>query len=248
MNNDLIIGIHSIVEAIKNSARQKIELLGTAESLKELKKYCDIAHIRISTLLPHQLQERAKKLYSQNDCNYQRIPSNLLLIAEPLAPLELSWVYENLAKPIKILCLDQVTDVHNGAAIMRTAGFYGVDCVITSMKGNFGTGPSFFRIASGAMEHIKLIHCSSLSKALSNLQGRGVDCIGLTEHATSSDISFDDFQNKSTCLVLGAEDTGLSHAVERILSKKVALKSFGAIRSLNVSVAAAIAMEKFWGA
>ena len=45
---------------------------------------------------------------------------------------------------------------------------------------------------------------------------------------------------------MGAEDVGLSHAVERILTHKVAFTAPGKIKSLNVSAAAAIAMEKFF--
>ncbi len=56
--------------------------------------------------------------------------------------------------------LDQITDVHNAAAIMRSAAFYGVDCVLISQKGNFGMGPNFARIASGALEYVKIIQFS----------------------------------------------------------------------------------------
>jgi 23S rRNA (guanosine2251-2'-O)-methyltransferase len=49
------------------------------------------------------------------------------------------------------------------------------------------------------------------------------------------------------CLLLGAEETGLSHAVARLVQKNLSLTSQGSIKSLNVSSAAAIAMEKCFG-
>ena len=57
-------------------------------------------------------------------------------------------------------------------------------------------------------------------------------------------------ENKSKnkiCLLLGAEETGLSHAVARLVQKNLSLTSQGSIKSLNVSSAAAIAMEKCFG-
>jgi 23S rRNA (guanosine2251-2'-O)-methyltransferase len=51
----------------------------------------------------------------------------------------------------------------------------------------------------------------------------------------------------SICLVLGAEDKGLSSAVTRIMDDMVALIPSGPIKSLNVSVAAAIAMDRIFG-
>ena len=44
---------------------------------------------------------------------------------------------------------------------------------------------------------------------------------------------------------MGAEDKGLSHAVERVLDFRLSLPAQGPIKTLNVSVAAALAMEKF---
>ena len=50
---------------------------------------------------------------------------------------------------LRIIALDQVTDAHNAGAIIRTAGFYNVDVILTPQKKSFGVGPSFFRSASG---------------------------------------------------------------------------------------------------
>ncbi|EQC51205.1 RNA methyltransferase [Bacteriovorax sp. DB6_IX] len=142
---------------------------------------------------------------------------------------------------IKILCLDGVTDVHNAAAIMRTAAFYDVDCIVIATKNNFGVGPSVARIASGALEYVKIVKCSSLPKFISALKKRGVEPIGLTEHTDDSEFVV---PGGSRCLILGAEDKGLSNATVRLLDKKIKLNPQGSIQSLNVSVAAAIAMER----
>ena len=110
------------------------------------------------------------------------------------------------------------------------------------MKNNFGHTPSFSRIASGGLEHVKIVKCASLPKFITKLQKSGVRCFGLSEHA-SEELKDSEIGEKN-CLILGAEDVGLSNAVTRILDKTLSLKALGNTKSLNVSVAAALAMDK----
>ena len=251
MDQDLVVGIHSIAEAIKNPARTIIELVGTKEGIDELKKrqvrIDKIPQDKIQIVDSHKVQEYAKKWYQQLDYEFSRVPSGVYLVCSAVEQYEPTWLYDQLltGKPISILALDQVTDVHNAAAIMRTASFYGIDCILISMKGNFGTGPNFSRIASGAIEHVKVVRCASLTKTLTKLVEMKVNVIGLSEHATDNELKV--YKENSTCLVLGAEDEGMSNAVSRVVPQTIALKSQGDIKSLNVSVAAAVAMEKIFG-
>lgn len=251
MDHDLIVGIHSIAEALKNPERAVYEIVATEEGLEELKKRGglkreEIPMSKVRLLEGHALQEEAKKIYRDLDMEFNRVPSGIFLLVSPVTILEPTWIYTQLESriPLKILALDQVTDAHNGAAIMRTAAFYGVDAVLISAKGNFGLGPNFARIASGATEHVKIVRCSALPKTITKLKELGAVCIGLSEHATGN--LEKNSGKKAICLVLGAEDVGMSHAVSRVVDTTISLKPAGKIKSLNVSVAAAIAMEKIF--
>jgi 23S rRNA (guanosine2251-2'-O)-methyltransferase len=254
MAMDLIIGMHSIEAALKNPEREEKMIYATEDGLQEFQKKTGMKlksmGINIKMLKPHDLQEEAKRKFADLDFHYHRILSNLFLTTTALAAKDLKWLYHRIdTGPLRLIALDQVTDVHNAAAILRTAAFFGVDGVLVAMKGNFGEGPTFHRLASGASEFVPLIKCSSLPQALTKLQERNVLCVGLSEHATQESVNLSDAQDVgSRCLVLGAEDVGLSHAVQRVIQHHLALKSQGEIRSLNVSVAAALAMEKFFPA
>lgn len=251
-DHDMIIGIHSIAEAIRNPQRQIFEIVATDEGYQEFKKRSglrenEIPLTKVRWLESHALQEEAKRIYQDMELEFQRVPSGIFMLVSPIEIFEPTWIYEQLESriPIKILALDQVTDAHNGAAIMRTAAFYGVDCILLSARGNFGTGPGFSRIASGATEYVKIVKCSGLPKALTKLKDLGATVIGLSEHATGDLGEIDN--KKPICLVLGAEDVGMSHAVGRVVETTISFKPQGKIKSLNVSVAAAIAMEKIFG-
>lgn len=252
MDHDMIIGIHSIAEAIKNPERDIFEIVATDDGLEELKKRGglrreEIPMTKVRLMEGHALQEEAKMIYRDLDYEFQRVPSQIFMLVSPIKIYEPTWIYNQLESriPIKILALDQVTDAHNGAAIMRTAAFYGVDVILISAKGNFGLGPGFSRIASGATEHVKIVRCSALPKTITKIKELGAICIGLSEHASGALEELD--HSKAICLVLGAEDVGMSHAVSRVVETTIAFKPAGKIKSLNVSVAAAIAMEKIFG-
>ena len=174
---DLIIGIHSIGEALKNRERQHRQLVGTKESLKELERYLGgnrlLENMTIHALDAHQVQDLAKRKFKELNFEFQRIPTNLFLETSLTPTYDISVVYDEIFKrECKIFCLDQVTDLHNSAAIVRTAAFFGVDFLVTAQKGSFGISPKFFRIASGGVEHLKIVKCASLPKFLKKLTCR----------------------------------------------------------------------------
>lgn len=244
--SDLIIGIHSIIAALKNPRRinkklyigkGKLEELNLSE--QELNDLCQIEYLNA-----HEVQEKAKELCAKQDFSYQRVPGNILLQADPLEEVSLSSLYSHVQKgKARIVALDQVTDVTNAAAILRTAAFFNVNYMVFSRKGGFVATPAFFRLASGATEYISVIAASSLPKVLSKLKEKGATLMGFSEDGNEqAKIN----APENTCLVLGAEDKGLSNAVRRCLDCTIAITSKGPVNSLNVSVAAAIAMDRVW--
>jgi 23S rRNA (guanosine2251-2'-O)-methyltransferase len=246
---ELIFGMHSIAAALGNTRRVHEKLVATDEGLKELQRKHNInpknLNVKIELLASHALQESAKRLCAHMDVEFTRVPGQIFL---QTSPLETYGIQEFLKRPTsRLLALDQITDVHNGAAILRSACFYGINGVLIPSSKSFGLTPSFYRIASGATEYVNLIRCSSLSKAVDQLNEAGYLTVGLSEHSSENLTQTDLRSQKKICLLLGAEETGLSHAVSRLVQKNMSLPSQGEIKSLNVASAAAIAMEKCFG-
>ena len=249
MNDEIITGIHSISHALLNPKRSHMKLFlgnsGVGEldrSKKELGFSVD--NLEVDRVGDSALQDQASKEFKKRDFTYQRVPSNMFLISQQLEQKHAGQLYGGIEEGAykKMLCLDQITDVHNIGAIFRTASFYGVDAIVLSRKGEFRLPPSFFRISSGAREYIDLIKVPNLSRTLTKVAELGTYCLGFSEHESSSSGE----AKGPTCLVMGSEDKGLSNAVQRCLENFVCLEAKGSIKSLNVSVAAAIGMEKFF--
>lgn len=255
---DLIIGIHSIILAMQNPNRSWWVLHTTKDALEKIKKELpqDIAKklndSNLKIFDPEKLQNEGKKLFQKLGHSYKRIPGQSFLTAEGLNSLSVPDILSEIKekKHLKMICLDQVTDIHNAAAILRTAAFYQVDFLIIGQKGNFSFNPGLFHLSSGAAEFVPVVSASRIPALINKFTELGVETIGLSEDGKSfSEIeSESSLEKQNVCLVFGKEDTGISFAVKRNLKHLVKLESLGKIQTLNVSVAAAISMEKIFNA
>ena len=104
--NDLIVGIHSIEEAIRNPDRRPCVLYCTKESYEILANRRNLTkdqleRITKNVVSPHDLQEKAKAFCKKNDFLYKRITSNLFLVANPLPQYDLNFLYETLKEGVK---------------------------------------------------------------------------------------------------------------------------------------------------
>ncbi len=256
---DLIFGVHSIREALKNPLRTPKKLYTTpaAQSqFAEFQKASWRSQVEWIERSPHALQEEAKGLCRARGFDFQRVPSGAFLLAQPLPEKNLGDLYSVIGvaseeNPCRLLLLDGVTDAHNVAAILRSAAFYNARTVILSRKGGLNLSPGFFRIASGATEHVTLINVASLPKAIQQLHRRQVALVGLSEDGSGELPPFLGVGHPlppALGLALGDEHRGLSHGVKRSLQHHCALIPQGPLAGLNVSVAAAAFMQKIFRA
>jgi 23S rRNA (guanosine2251-2'-O)-methyltransferase len=136
--------------------------------------------------------------------------------------------------------LDQITDPHNVGAILRTAAAFAVAAVVTTARHSPQATGVLAKAASGALEHVPIVTVPNLARGVSVLKERGFLTVGLDSGAP------DDLATISLraplALVLGAEGKGLRHLTAATCDRLVRLDLPGAIKSLNVSNAAALAL------
>jgi 23S rRNA (guanosine2251-2'-O)-methyltransferase len=139
-----------------------------------------------------------------------------------------------------VLVLDQVTDPHNVGAIMRTAVAFNAGAVVTTMRHSPTESGVMAKSASGALELIPYIQITNLSDALSELHTLGFTSVGLDSEGPAPLETT--FSGTKIALVLGAEGKGLRQKTRETCMALARLDMPGAIKSLNVSNAAAIAL------
>ena len=137
-----------------------------------------------------------------------------------------------------IVVLDGLEDVHNLGAIIRTCECVGADGVIYKSHHSVKVNDTVAKIASGALEYVKVAEVNNLVNTLKQLKQHGYWIVGSDGSATQmyTDIDYD----MNTVLIIGSEGKGMSRLVKEECDFIVKLPMKGHVTSLNASVAAGI--------
>jgi 23S rRNA (guanosine2251-2'-O)-methyltransferase len=139
-----------------------------------------------------------------------------------------------------IVVLDGIEDPHNVGAILRTVDAAGGDGVIRQSRRAAPLGGAAAKAAAGAVSHVKIAEVVNIARAVEELKNAGVWTVGL---AGDSPKRYDQLDlTVPTAFVLGAEGTGLRRLVRERCDWLVSIPMRGHVQSLNVSVAAGVAL------
>ncbi|MEP2688303.1 23S rRNA (guanosine(2251)-2'-O)-methyltransferase RlmB [Maribacter dokdonensis] len=140
--------------------------------------------------------------------------------------------------PALFLLLDQLSDVRNFGAIIRTAECTGVDGIIVQKKGAAPVTADTIKTSAGAAYKVPIAKVDHLKDAVFYLQASGIKVVSATEKTDDSvyDVPFKD----SIAIVMGAEDRGITPSILKASDFRAKLPLLGEIESLNVSVACAV--------
>lgn len=140
-----------------------------------------------------------------------------------------------------LVAVDGVTDPGNLGAILRSCEGAGVDAVILPRHRAVHITPSAAKSAAGAIEYLTMCVVPGLPTAIQQLRDNNVWVVGLDDAADKPIFGLGDLAREHVCLVLGAEGPGLSRLVRERCDLLVSIPMRGALSSLNVSAAAALA-------
>jgi len=164
-------------------------------------------------------------------------------VAAELQPLPAYTVEElaaDAAGPPLLIVLDSVEDPQNVGAIFRSADAAGADGVIRQARHAAPLDGATARASAGAVNHVKVATVVNVARTLEELKALNVWTIGLADEADEPYDAVD--YTQATAFVVGAEGTGLRRLVRERCDRLVSIPMFGMVSSLNVSVAAGIAL------
>ena len=224
----LLYGLHTVRAALANPERKNIKLSTTQNALVRLEVGpVDALGIPVEIVSPQDIDKVLGP---------EAIHQGVMLETRPLPVRRL----EALKDSPLLLVLDQVTAPHNVGAIMRSAVAFDAGAVITTQRHSPTESGVLAKSASGALELIPYIQITNLADALSELHRLGFTTIGLDSEGPAP--LEGTFSGNKVALVLGSEGKGLRQKTRETVNALARLDMPGAIKSLNVSNAAAIAL------
>ena len=149
-------------------------------------------------------------------------------------------VLDGLTEPALLLVLDGVTDPHNLGACLRVADAAGAHAVIAPKDRACGLNATAIKVASGAADTVPYIVVTNLARSLREIKERGIWTIGAAGEATKDLYAVE--QKGATAWVLGAEGEGLRRLTRETCDELAKIPMYGAVESLNVSVASGICL------
>lgn len=224
-------GRHAVAAALGNAKRRTFRLVATQNALRDLGSLPAGLAVE-TTRTPHDLESLLPP---------GAVHQGLALEVAPLEPAPLEVFLHNLGDgPAVIVLLDQVTDPHNVGAILRSAAAFSAAAVVTTDRQAAPESGALAKAASGALDIVPYLSVVNLSRALEQLAEAGFWRIGL-EGETDATLE-EALGSERVALVMGAEGPGLRRLTREHCDQLARLPISGAMESLNVSNAAAIAL------
>ncbi len=223
----VLYGWHTVTAALANPARRFRKLLLTENALRRLAE---------EGITPPIVPEVVRPDAIDRQLTPDAVHNGLLAEADPLPSPDI----EDLAADGIVLVLDQITDPHNVGAILRTAAAFAVAAVVTTARHSPEATGVLAKSASGALELVPIAIVQNLARALAAMKERGFLVVGLDGNAPA-DLAAAALR-RPLAMVLGAEGKGLRQLTGATCDLLARLDLPGAIKSLNVSNAAALAL------
>lgn len=231
---NLICGINPVMEALAASTRHFDRLL----IVKGLRSKRLSEAIRRATKLSIPLRFEMRETLDRMAGGVAH--QGVIAIVSEKPVLSLESLLDSARDPALVVVLDGVEDPRNLGAILRTAEAAGADGVMLPERHSAGLSETVARASAGAIEHVRVARVGNLVQALEALKARGVWVVGF-DAAGRERWDAVDF-TRPVALVLGGEGRGIRRLVREHCDHLVSIPHFGHISSLNVSVAAGIAL------
>jgi 23S rRNA (guanosine2251-2'-O)-methyltransferase len=229
-NQTQIFGIRAIIEAI--NAGETIDKIFLQKGL-----HGELFNELETTIRKNSINSSyvpVEKLNRLTKGNHQGAVAQISPIAFHDLETLVMQVMESGKNPLFLL-LDQLSDVRNFGAIIRTAECTGVNGIVIQKKGGAPVNGDTIKTSAGAVFKIPICKVDHIKDAVFYMQSSGIKVIAATEK--TDDMLYDVSFIEPCAIIMGSEDRGINPSILKIVDAKAKLPILGEIESLNVSVA-----------
>lgn len=234
-DKEVVFGVRAVIETIRAGKEIDKILVDKDFSMKhlfELYQETNGLNIPIQKVPAEKLNRVTRK-------NHQGVICFISSIRYASLDNIIDQCYQQGKAPL-LLLLDRITDVRNFGAIARSAECAGVDAIVIPAKGAAQINSDAIKTSAGALNFIPVCREPNLKGTVDYLQQSGIRVVACTEKATEP-LYATDF-TVPVAIVMGSEEDGVSDELIRKCDFLAKIPMTGRIESLNVSVAAGIAV------
>lgn len=234
--SDQIEGRNSVLELLESGKDINKIFIEKGEKHGSINKIIGIAKDRKIVIVEVDRNKLNQMAQTEN-------PQGVIAIVPPFNYCEVDDIL-NEAKSkneaLFILILDGIEDPHNLGAIIRTAETAGVHGIIIPKRRACSVNSTVYKVASGAVEHVKIARVNNLNDEIKYLKSKDVWIYGTAIEATK--YYYEENLKGAVALVIGNEGEGISRLVRENCDILLKIPMKGHITSLNASVSAGIVM------
>jgi 23S rRNA (guanosine2251-2'-O)-methyltransferase len=228
VTRELVYGRQPVREVVRAGKRQLLELLVTERALAAEPWLRELPGLRLQVVPERRLNEAAGTTEHQG----------VVAFCEPYRYADAHELAGG-DRPL-VVCLDQVTDPHNLGAVIRSAEGAGASGVVITERNAARVTPAVCKASAGAVEHLAVAVVVNLGRYLEEIKRPQIWVWAADGDAETT--VWDADLATGVALVFGAEGRGLRPGVRRACDDAFAVPLAGSVESLNVSVAAGVAL------
>ena len=234
---NFVYGLHAVNAVLERAPERLLELwIGQSRDDARTRELRDRAQVLGVRVQPSSAEVLAKLV---GDVAHQ----GAVAAVRPLRVWDEHDLLQGLSQTVGdplLLILDGVTDPHNLGACLRTADAAGAHAVLIPKDRAAAVDGVVRKVAAGAAEFVPVASVTNLARAIDLLKERGIWVVGADGEAPQTLYAAD--LKRPLALVLGAEGTGMRRLTRERCDFLVRIPMAGQVESLNVSVAAGVAL------
>ena len=240
-NLELICGINPVYSLLKtNAGKRKIYEIYLSHSKESVPKVKEIISLS---------KEKKINLNELEDRNFEKLISSPELRTQGICAKVTNYTYSDLdvflskyaGKNSRLIILNNITDIGNFGAIIRSAFAFEFDGIIIPRHRSVEVNKDVSRASAGTLEEVRIFQVPNLIQTIKELKENGFWIYGTDvendENVTS--VSKIDF-TFPMALILGSEHKGISRLSKENSDFLINIDINKELDSVNVSVAAGI--------
>jgi 23S rRNA (guanosine2251-2'-O)-methyltransferase len=231
---ETLFGVHPVMETLK-AGRRRVEIINVAVGRQD-RRVREILSLASKRSVPVQRISRESLDRLAGGGLHQGVVARV----SGSGPVSVEEILATAGSRPFFLILDQVEDPRNLGAVLRTAAAARVDGVFLPAHGSAGMTPAVAKASAGYADRVRLAVAGNLASLVETLKEKGIWVVGLDAAARTPWTEFD--YSLPLALVLGGEGKGMRRLVREHCDVLVGIPLPPEIDSLNVSVAAGIAL------